>query len=129
MEVRLCVKMGTDISLIESEFGEMGEAFPRNDEDDSVDYYLGDYEDEDEDGVEWLYDDCVKFCGYCCGAIPDSMPWIMGNGEWAQGLIGCMDFSSYAMTEEEKLARIKISEVYREWRLKGQADRESRSSS
>ena len=119
MEVRLCVKSETDVSLVEAEFGELSEPYSRNDEEDSVDYYLG-AEEEDEEGVEWLtHDDAVRFCGFCDGAILESMPWIMGNGDWAQNLIGCRDFSGYAMAPADKVERLRVSEIYWEGRHSG----------
>lgn len=121
MEVRLCVKNKTDISLVEAKFGKLSEAFLRNDEDDLVDYYLG---DEDEDDSEWLtYEDAARFCGFCHGAIPESVPWIMDNGDWAQSLIGVCDFSRYAMAPEDKAERLKISEIYWEGRRIGEEAR------
>ena len=125
MEVRLCVKMYTDISLIEAEYGGLGEPYSRNDEENLVDYYLGcddEDDDEDDDEGEWLtYDQTVGFCGFCDGAIPDSIPWIMGNGEWAQSMIARRDFSSCAMTINDKSERLRISEVYWDYRSKGAA--------
>ena len=126
MEVRLCVKLYTDISQIEDQFGELSEPHLRNDGEDFVDYYLGDdYEDADED--KWLtYDESIGFCGFCDGAIPDSIPWIMGNGEWAQSLIGCKDFSSYAMSIDEKAERLRVSEVYWDYHRRGEYSRLAR---
>lgn len=124
MEVRLCVKLYTDISQIEAQFGELSEPHLRNDSEELVDYYLGDEKEESEDGEngEWLtYDEAVGFCGFCDGAIPDSIPWIIGNGEWAQSLIGRRDFSSYAMTIDEKAEWVRVSEIYWEYRRKGEA--------
>ena len=120
-QVRLTVKEGADVSAIEMEYGEMSGPYPRHDEDNLVDYYLGD-EDEDDDGIEWLkYDDAVAFCGFCDGAIPDSIPWIVENGDWAQGLIGCRDFSRYAMSEEEKVERLRVSGIYWDARRRGES--------
>lgn len=123
MEVRLCVKAGTDISQIEAKYGEMSEPFPRIGEDENlVDYYLGCDGEEDEDGVDWLrYDEAVAFCGFCHGAIPDSIPWIMGNGDWAQSMICVRDFSNYAMAPEDVAERLRVSEIYWEARRKGEA--------
>ena len=121
MEVGLCVKLYTDISQIEAQYGELSEPHLRNDSEELVDYYFGDEEEEAEDG-EWLtYDEAVGFCGFCDGAIPDSIPWIMGNGEWAQSLIGRRDFSGYAMTIDEKAERLRVSEIYWDYRRKGEA--------
>ena len=123
MEVRLCVKRDTDISQIEDEFGELSEPQARNDDDeDLVDYYLGDDYENDDDDSKWItYDEAIGFCGFCDGAIPDSTPWIMGNGEWAQSLIGCKDFSRFSWTIEEKTERLRISEVYWDYHRKGEA--------
>lgn len=117
MEVRICVKLYTDISQIEAQYGELSEPHLGNDE---VGYYLG-HEDGDGDD-EWLtYDDAVGFCGFCDGAIPDSTSCIMGNGEWAQSLIGRKDFSSCAMTIEDKSERLRVSEIYWDYHRKGEA--------
>jgi hypothetical protein len=111
-QVRLTVKEGADVSAIEMEYGEMSGPYPRHDEDNLVDYYLGD-EDEDDDGIEWLkYDDAVSFCGFCDGVIPDSIPWIMGNGGWAQGMISRKDFSGFAMTPADKAECVRVSNIY-----------------
>lgn len=120
MEVRLCVKSGTDVSLVEAEFGELSGPYPWDDEEGLVDYYLGNEDEEDEESSEWLtHDDAVRFCGFCDGAIPESIPWIMGNGDWAQNLIGCRDFSRYAMAPEDKVERLRVSEIYWEGRNSG----------
>ena len=125
MEVRICVRLYTDISLIEAQYGELSEPHLRNDGEDSVDYYLGD--EEGDDDHKWLtHDDAVRFCGFCDGAIPESSPWIMGNGEWAQSLIGLRDFSSYAMTIDEKTERLRISKIYWDYRRKGEDSRLAR---
>ena len=122
MEVRLCVKLYTDISQIEAQYGELSEPHLRNDSEGSVDYYLGYEEADDDDSGEWLtYDEAVGFCGFCDGAIPDSIPWIMGNGEWAQSLIGRRDFSGYAMSIDEKTEWSRVSEIYWNYRRKGEA--------
>jgi hypothetical protein len=114
MEVRLCVKEGTDISVIEQVFGEMSEASPRVC--DEIDYYLGgDEDDEDDEGntFEWLeHDEAIAFCGFCCGAIPESTPWIASNGNWQQGMISQKNFDRYAMSEEDKAERLRISSIY-----------------
>jgi hypothetical protein len=110
MEVRLCVKEGTDIGLIEQVFGEMSEAFsrPGENEDNLVDHYLGDDED-----FGWLeYDEAIAFCGFCYGAIPESTPWIGSNDDWAQGMISQTNFDRYAMSEEQKTERLRISSIY-----------------
>ena len=115
MEVRLCVKEGTDISVIEQVFGEMSEAFPRpgENEDNLVDHYLGDDEDDEGNTFKWLeYDEAISFCGFCYGAMPESTPWITGNGDWAQGMISQTNFDRYAMSEEQKTERLRISSIY-----------------
>ena len=68
MEVRLCAKEGTDISVIEQVFGEMSEAFPRP--------------GENEDNL------------------------------WAQEMISRTNFDRYAMSEEQKAERLRISSIY-----------------
>ena len=123
MQVRLCVKLYTDISLVEAQYGELSEPHLRNNEDDEdlADYYFG-YEEEDPEDGEWLtHDEAVGFCGFCDGAIPDSTPWIMGNGEWAQSIIGRRDFSTYAMSIDDKAERLRVSEIYWDYRQKGKA--------
>lgn len=126
MEVGLCVELYTDISRIEAQYGELSEPHSRNDSKNLIDYYLGnEKEDDDEDegeGGEWLtYDEAVGFCGFCHGAIPDSIPWIIGNGEWAQSMIGRRDFSGSAMTIDDIAERLRVSEIYWDYRRKGEA--------
>lgn len=121
MEVNLIVPKGTDVSVILAEYPDLYE-----DEwygDDLQSYWNGHSIDEDEsEDFEWMtYDDCVSFCGFCEGAIESARTCLGGNGGWAQSMIRCRDFSTYAVSEADKREWKDTSDRYWTAHAKGKA--------
>lgn len=121
MEVAFCVPLGADVSVVKAAYPDLSE-----DEgwDDHQRYFIGqsedDYEDGDEDFVGWMsYDEAVEFCGFAEAAVEGSNCLIEGNGPWAQGMLERRDFSTMAISEEEKEERVRRSNLWWEGHRKG----------
>ena len=113
MECTLVVPHGTDISIIGQEYPDI-----RNDEmhEEGDRYFIGKPDDDpDEDCGEWLtYDEAIKFCGFCEGAVPCADAVIDGNGEWAMSMLCRTDFSGYAGTVNDIAELKRRSDIWHE---------------
>ncbi|TWT58929.1 hypothetical protein KOR42_23160 [Thalassoglobus neptunius] len=118
MEAGFVVAEGTDISAIEKVFPDLWEDEGYGEGVRS--YVCGSSSDEhDSDGSdadgnpEWMsFDECVEFCGFVEGAIPETTAYIEGNGPWAMSMIRRKNFSRYSMTDPEVKEHIQVSNRY-----------------
>ncbi len=115
MEGKIVVKHGTDVSAIELAYPDI---YLDDDTEGEDCYFVGksmddpQLDDENEE-VEWLtYEDAVKCCGFCDGAVEDCETTIEGNGAWAQGMLRRRDFSGLAVDAKARRAYKTISNLY-----------------
>lgn len=97
MEVDLYVPIGTDLTVIRSQYPDLCEDESPHESDEFLQCWIGSADEDCEDGEDpWLtYDEAVDFCGFCEGAIPDALTMVEGNGGWAQSMLRRRDFSDY----------------------------------
>ena len=115
MEVKLVVKHGTNISLIEREYPDIY----LDDNTESEDcYFIGkSMEDtslaDNGQEIEWLtHQEAVECCGFCEGAVVGMETVIEGNGGWAQGMISRKDFTGLAVDGNAKKEYSRTSRQY-----------------
>lgn len=123
MEVSICVPNGTDISHLNAEYPDLYE-----DEgwDDHQRYYVGESSDEDdeEDSISESFltrDQAIELCGFVEGSTEGSNCLLEGNGAWAQGMLSRKDFSSLAISDEQKREYERESSIYWSSFERGQA--------
>ncbi len=102
MEVSLTVPMGTDVSIIRERYPDLW-VEESSEGDETQEFWIGQSMAEDEsNGYEWMsHDECIRFCGFCEGAIPEAYTLLEGNGAWAQGMMKRRDFRGLALTDAE----------------------------
>lgn len=125
MEVTICVPLGADISALEKEYPNIWQDEGWDDHDR---YFVGKSE-EDAEGDEDIeiaksfltYTEAVECCGFCEGAIEGCNTLLEGNGAWAQGLLGRLDFKRMAMSLSEKRQRMRMSRLWIAAKKRGEA--------
>ncbi len=117
MEVQLIVPKGTDLTLIRSQYPDLWEDEDYDDEVES--HWCGQSLDECAEGAdEWMtYDECVEFCGFCDGVMPDGETCLEGSGPWAMSMMQRKDFSGIVNGEKEWR---ETSDRYWAARIRGQ---------
>ena len=111
MEVKLIVRAGTGLGKVQERYPDI--EFDESDEKYEV-YWCGRPLSDSEDPAEefMTYDECVIFCGYCEGYFEKAECWIGENGSWAMSMIRRQDFSSLAMTLQDRQLHEATSKRY-----------------
>lgn len=113
MRVFIRVPTGTDMSIAEKEYPDMWMDEDDYYEDNHQTWVNGSADYDEGDPDEWFtHDEAVAFMGFVEGAIPEASAWIEDNGEWAEGMIRCRDFSEYRTDENTKAEWKRTSNIY-----------------
>ena len=101
MEVQLVVRKGTDLSAILAQYPDLWNDDDYDEEFES--YWCGISLDECASNQdEWMtYDECIEFCGFAEGAIPEADTCLEGTGQWAMSMMRRRDFSRIVGGEAE----------------------------
>lgn len=110
MEVQIWLPKKAKLGVVEKEYPDIYEDGDENHDD--LSYFVGKSMDEPNSRDFLTYQQAVECCGFVEGAIPGAECVIEGNGGWAMGMIKGEDFSSYAVSPQQKAAWKRRSNTY-----------------
>lgn len=116
MEVRINTKEPLSDALLEDIQGAFGfDAILDHNEPGDMDYFVG-YDPENV-GVEGCcdkdpmpYDEAVRLCGWLAKRGIEG--WVDGDGAWANGMFRQTDFTSFAVSDDQKYEWARIARIY-----------------